>query len=200
MIFEGAKTDGAPKTVAVDDDGKLLVEGSISLDASDINIGNVDIATLPAVHNALGLVEATPPLDTNIYASGDVLFIPVALSFASANGGRGLLHSVVIIDKDDQGQALDLVFLRDTTTTFGTINGAVGIDDTDAGQILGIVSISSSDFIDLGGCKIATLPNIGLTLRAASGGTGCYVAGISRGTGTYTGTGLVLKFGIAALD
>lgn len=31
-----------------DENGKLLIEGSISIDASDINIGNVDVVSLPS--------------------------------------------------------------------------------------------------------------------------------------------------------
>ena len=182
--------------------GNVTIEGPVTV-SNEVEISNDDNSPIPVagtVRNALLLRDVTPPLDTNIYASGDVLFIPVAASMASANGGHGLLHSLAIVDKDDNGGALDLVFLSGTATSFGSINSAVAIDDADAEKILGIVSISSGDYKDLGGSKIVTLTNIGLTLKAESTGTNVYIAGISRDTKTYTGTGLNFRLGIAALD
>ena len=51
MIIEGAKTDGTPKTVAVDDDGKVLVEGQMVIEGKVAveSSGAKDTATVSRV-------------------------------------------------------------------------------------------------------------------------------------------------------
>lgn len=138
----------------------------------------------------------TLSLDTSIYASGDVLADTQEIaSCVPTVGGRAVVQSVVLNDKDDQGQALDLVFLK-TNVSIGTENAAVSISDTNADQILGIVSVASGDWVDLGGCRVATKANIGLVAEAGPGSTSVFIAAISRGTGTYTASGITLSVGI----
>lgn len=138
----------------------------------------------------------TLSLDTNIYASGDVLADTQEITACVPTpGGRVVVQSIVLNDKDDQGQALDLVFLK-TAASIGTENSAVSVSDTNADQILGIVSVASDDWIDLGGCRVATKANIGLVAEAGPGSTSVFVAAISRGTGTYTASGITLSVGL----
>lgn len=173
-------------------------------------IGSVTVSSLPALAagtNVIGITRGTSQvldltlsLDTSAYASGDVLADTQELaSAAPVNAGHALLHSLVINDKDDQGQALDVVFLR-SNVSIGTENAAVSITDANADEILGIVQVSSSDFIDLGGCRVATLSGLGLVLEAGAATTSVYVAAISRGTGTYTASGITMRIGLAQQD
>lgn len=142
----------------------------------------------------LTLIEVTPTLDTNAYASGDVLFDTTAVaSVFQPNKATGTLWSVVINDKDDQGVALDLVFLR-SNVSLGTANAAPSISDANATEVLGIVSVATGDWIDLGGCRVATVKGINLPLKSTT--TGLWVAAITRGSPTYTASGLVIKLGI----
>jgi hypothetical protein len=181
-----------------------------ALPAGTNNIGDVDVLTLPALAsgtNTIGatrgssdVLDVTLSLDTSAYATGDVLAATQEVANAvPGNAGHALLHSITINDKDDQGIALDLVFLR-TNVSIGTENSAVSISDADADEVLGIVQVSSSDFIDLGGCRVATLAGIGLTLEAGAASTSLYIAAISRGAGTYTASGITLKLGLAQRD
>jgi hypothetical protein len=164
-------------------------------------------SALPAGTNTVGafrgssnLLDVVLTLDTNVYASGDVLAATQAVASAvPTNGGHALLHSLVVNDKDDQGQAMDLVFLR-TDVSIGTENAAVSIADADASEILGIVSIAAGDFLDLGGCRVATVPSIGLVLEADAASSSIFIAAISRGTGTYSATGVTVKIGLAQQD
>lgn len=160
-------------------------------------------SNLDGVHETLeagltGVVlDLTPTLDTNAYADGDVLFdtTAVASAFDYAAGVRKL-ESVHILDEDDQGIALDLVFL-DSNVSLGTFNAAPNISDANARKIIGRVSIATGDYIDLGGARIATKAGIGQLLKAAAASTTLYVAGITRGgTPTYTAAGLKLKLGL----
>jgi hypothetical protein len=156
----------------------------------------------PAGENHIGSVtgltsyiDVTLSLDTNAYASGDLLADTQVLTNAMrVNDGTGILQSIQVLDEDDQGIAFDLVFLS-ANNTLGTENSAVSVSDANARDILGLVSIATGDFIDLGGCRIATKTGVGLVVKPASGTRNVYVAAISRGTGTYTASGVRLRLG-----
>jgi hypothetical protein len=68
----------------------------------------------------------------------------------------------------------------------------VSISDADADNILGIVNVDTWD--DLINSQASTIKNIGLLVEPASG-TSLYVGAISRGAGTYTASGIVLRLG-----
>ena len=110
-------------------------------------------------------------------------------------GGQAYLHSLTVLDEDDQGAEMDIVFL-DSNVALGTEDAAVSITDANARQIIGIVNVATSDYTDLIGCQLATLRNIGLALKAASGDSSIYIAAITRGTPTHTASGLKLKLGV----
>lgn len=192
----------------------------LSIAAGDNNIGNVDVVTLPALaagtnnigdvdvltiaagENHIGkvstpddVIDVTFTLDTSAYADGDVLADTQSVaSVARVNAGTVILVSVTVIDEDDQGMGLTLVFL-DSNNALGTENNAPNISDANARQILGFVKITTSDYIDLGGVRIACIRGVGLEMKAAAGVTTLYVGAISNGTGTYTASGLKLKLG-----
>jgi hypothetical protein len=163
-------------------------DAAFALAASETVIG--------AVAGNADLFDVTLSLDTVAYADGDVLAATQTLTNAvRVNGGRAVLQSIMVIDEDDQGQAFDIVFFS-ATQSLGTENAAVSITDAGARDILGLVPVASADFKDLGGVKIATLPNVGLFLEAASGSRDLFIGAISRGTGTYTASGLRLRLGM----
>ena len=141
------------------------------------------------------IVDVTLSLDiSSAYTSGDVLADTQEVTNAlRANVGRGLLQSLVVNDKDDQGVAFDLVLLK-SNVALGTENSPPSITDANADNILGVVSVAAGDYIDLGGCRVATVRNIGLALEVST--TSLYIAAITRGTPTHTASGLALKLGI----
>lgn len=143
------------------------------------------------------VIDATLVLDTSAYADGDVLSVVAELaSFFPNPAGSRLLESLIVIDEDDQGVGFDLLFMN-ATATLGTINTAPSISDADARKIIGKVSVVASDYIDLGGNRIACLSGINQVLKAASGATSVWIATITRsGTPTYTASGLKLKIGV----
>lgn len=142
------------------------------------------------------IVDLTLSLDTGIYADGDVLAAAQELASAvRSNGATGVLQSIYVIDKDDQGMAFDIV-VADQTIALGTENSPVSISDADAAKILGIISISSGDYVDLVNSQAVTMSGLGLVLKPSGASTSVYIGAISRGTGTYTASGIVLRFGI----
>ena len=145
------------------------------------------------------LVEVTLSLDTSAYASGDVLAATQEVANVFSGRRRAWLESLVVLDKDDQAQGLDLVFLR-SNASLGTENAAFSPSDAIAEEILTIVEVASGDYYDMTNSQIAIKSasagdaGMGVLLEAASG-TSLFLGAISRGTGTYTASGVVLRFG-----
>lgn len=192
------------KTKLVDlGDGTYAPERAVVLQAGTNNIGDVDVLSIAAGEEHLGeiggasdVIEVTLSLDTSAYADGDVLADTQEVASAvRVAAGTGVIHSLVVLDKDDQAQALDVVFLK-TNVSIGTENSAVSVSDTNADEILGVVEVATDDYVDLTNSQIVTKTSVGIVIEAASGATSIFVAAISRGTGTYSASGITLKIGI----
>jgi len=141
------------------------------------------------------IVDVALTLDTDAYADGDVLAEVQEVSNAlRTDGGSGLLQSVIVIDKSDQGEALDIYLFSDSAS-LGTENAAVSISDADAAKIVARVEIGSSDYYDLGGVQVAVSSNLAMPLEVSSG-TSIWLGVVSRGTGTYSADGIVVRLGI----
>jgi len=110
-------------------------------------------------------------------------------------GNGAIIHSLELLDKDDQGGALDIVFLR-SNVSLGTVNAPVSLSAANAAEVIGIVSITAADYVDLVNSQVVTVGIVGLVIQPTSG-TSIFVSMISRDAKTYTASGLVLKVGIA---
>lgn len=175
----------------------------LKLDSGTNNIGEVNVASIAAGETHIGeistadtVIDLTATLDTAAYASGDVLFDTQEVAGAArVTGGTVTLQNITIIDEDDQGVAFDFYFLN-ANNSLGTENAAPSISDTNARNILGYVAVATTDYKDLGGVKIATIRNLGLVMKAASGATSLYVGAVNgTGTPTFTASGLKFKLG-----
>lgn len=166
-------------------------------DGEDVKPFFDEYGRLAVKEKDIDLVDVTLVCDTSQYAANDVLVIPqIVTSCLLENGGRAILDSVVLLDGDDQGVAMDLVFSQ-VITTLGTINGAVSISDANAAYILGTLNIATGDYVDLIGSQIATKLNVGMILEGASGADDIYIGAITRaGTPTYTAAGLKVRLGL----
>lgn len=188
-------TAGTGTAIAADDVSSVFYQ-KVKLDVGG------DGATLPVSSTANALpvkslddvITITCSLDTNAYADGDVLFETQEIANAvNTAGDCCILQSVVVSDIDDQGQGFDLIFFN-ANTSLGTENSAPDIDDTEVLTVIGRVQVGSGSFYDLGGNRVACVYGIGLLLKSGAS-TSLYVAGVSRGTGTYTASGLQIQFG-----
>ena len=143
-------------------------------------------------------VEATLSLDTSAYATGDVLAATQEVPLVCREGVATELTSLILLDKSDQNQDVDILFLR-SNVSIGTENSAVSISDDDADEILGSVSLDmSADSTDLLTSLVATKTGIGIILSPSTSTTGSiFVAAICRGgTPTYAADGITLKLGL----
>lgn len=185
--------------------GAASTDGSLYVILTD-GLGNVVDPTDTVVsrgENHMGyvsgngsLVPYTLTLDTSgAYADGEVLSDTMRVkNCVRIPGGRCILHSLMVLDEDDQGAAFDLIFL-DANYTIGTPNSAVSVSDINARSIIGRVSVGSGDYYDMGGCRIACLTALNLIMKAVPGDRDLYLATVSRGTGTYTAQGIKLRLG-----
>lgn len=130
-------------------------------------------------------------LDTSAYSSGDVL--TDALEFDNAmrvNDGTGYLIALTLIDEDDQGVAMD-VYVMDANVSLGTKNSAPNISDANARNILGIISVATTDWKDLGGARVAHLKGLAMPVSAGTGTKKIWLACVNgTGTPTFTESGL----------
>lgn len=153
-------------------------------------------ANLRVSQGGADVISVTLVADTSIYANNDVLAIPQEVTGVfRQQAGRVKLDSVVVLDGDDQGTAIDLVF-SDSNITLGTINAAISVSDADAAKIVGHVAVAAADFKDYINSMIAVKTGVGLVMEAAAASTSLWVSAVVRsGTPTYTASGLKLKLG-----
>ena len=156
-------------------------------------------APLVKATGAVKVITLTPDTATEACSDGEVIFQADELeNMVDVNGGTCIVQSIGVLDDDDHGGAIDIVFM-DTTGLLdagddgGTIDAADGaIPDA----ILGVVSISN--YFNGVLWQYGHKENIGLALKAAAGATSIYVSAVNRSGGalTWTAAGLRLKIGI----
>jgi hypothetical protein len=145
------------------------------------------------------VVDVPLVLDTSAYADGDVLAIPQEVTgVGTKSGSRFALHSIIALDEDDQNQPFDLVFFN-ASAELGTINAAVSISDADARKIIGYVEMTTAESRDLVNSRLFVASGIGQVMALASSTNSLWVGAISRGTGTYTASGIRLKLGFVGV-
>lgn len=142
-------------------------------------------------------IDVTPTvLNADAYDSGDVLFDTTQIANACQSANQAaVLQSLVILDEDDQAAAAWVLWFLRANVTFGTKDAAPSISDANARNVTGYVAVASTDFIDVGGVKIACLKNIGLVLPPVTDTRDIYVAATVTGTPTQTTGGIKLRFG-----
>lgn len=193
-------TPGTTNAVSTSHIGSTAVatgNGVVGAGVQRVAIASDNTAIPVSARQPCDVISFTPTLDTSIYASGDTLFVATALTGVTrANDERALLQSIAVIDKDDQKPAMKLFFFN-SAVTFGTLNAAPSISDSDAANYLGHVDIAAADYVDLGGVSVACYKGINLLLESVSGATSVYIAAmLTAGTPTHTASGLVFRLGV----
>lgn len=139
-------------------------------------------------------VSVTLSLDTAIYANGDVLAATQRIDgFFSGPKANGIIRSVVVLDKDNQGTALDLIFLG-SNVVLGAENAAISIADADAESVQGVLSVAAADFLAMINSKVAPKHSLAIPVKGASDTDAFFIAAVVRsGTPTYSASGIVLQ-------
>lgn len=141
-------------------------------------------------------VAMTTPTDSQ--DSGDVIADTQLVSANAflAPGGIAFVHHLQVIDTDDQKIALDVVFLR-TSTSLGTEDAAPGMSD--ANGILArprTISLTAGDYKDYGGFSVATAAQVGMMLQAPDNSTSLWLALVTQGTPTYSSGIITVNIGL----
>lgn len=203
-----AVTPGTGATVRADEVGSALLQvikiglgadgaEDLLLDSGQQTSANSLPVVLPSdqVVDVVGLstrVGVVLTTTTDALTAGEVVADTQEIAnVMRENAGTGLLHSLSVVDKDDQGAALTLFFLN-SSASLGTENSTPSIGDSDAETILGWVDVSAADYKDLGGVRVASVKNVGLGLQSGAATTSIYVAVTTSGTPTYATSGLEL--------
>jgi hypothetical protein len=140
------------------------------------------------------VVDVVLSLDTNAYATGDLLANVQELRDCMRKPrATGVLQSIAVIDRDDQGGALDLAVLN-IGTSWGTENAALNVSDAISAKILHIESFAAVDYVDLVNSKAASRGNLGVVVKGDDNGS-LWIAAISRDSKTYTAAGIELRLG-----
>ena len=139
----------------------------------------------------------TPDTHTEAAAVNESVFQADELAnFMSEKGGTAIIQSIVILDDDDNGNSLDIVFM-DTTGLLDASDDATVIDAADGvipDAILGVVNVSN--YFDGVLWKVGQKDGIGLAIKSAITTRSIYISAINRGgTATWTAEGLRLKIG-----
>ena len=139
--------------------------------------------------NKTGVSRVEVATSNDAYASGDAIGGKLTFSGLSRDPQRsGAIFSVQIVDAAKIGGAVDLVLFRESFTPTAD-NAAMNIGTADAFNCVGYVSIAASDYVAIGGAKVATKTGFGLGYTAGDGNL--YGQLRSNGnTGDYNGTAL----------
>ena len=143
------------------------------------------------------LIAISPAITHATYSDGDLMAHQEALPFAvSVFGGSCVLQSLTAIDTSDTGGSI-YVIITDTQASLGTVGSAINASDASSDNSMAIVELSN--FIDVGGAKVATKGNIGLVLKAGDNSRQLYFGIVNvSGSDITIGSGedIHLRFGI----
>ena len=143
--------------------------------------------------------SVTPTTTTAACATGDVIFQAKGLvDFMSEKGGTAIIQSITILDDDDEGATMDIVFMDTDGALDATAAAGTPIDAADGAipeAILGFVTISN--YFDGLAWQVAQKDNIGLVIKAADTTRNIWISAVNRGSSvTYTAADdLKLKIG-----
>jgi hypothetical protein len=146
------------------------------------------------VGNKTAVLSASPTLDTSAYASGDCLHTSV-ISFANAvavSGGTGTIVKLTVIDADLQSAAGEL-WLFSATVTPAAANAAHSISDGDAALCVGVIPFGPYYASALNSVSV----NSSISLPFSCAATTLFAIAVTRGTPTYTASGLTIKLLVA---
>ena len=202
----GAITPDDDDVMAVTTMGAIVVRfrrtagsGTVSFSVSNSNIAEILAASAGGSVITLKNIDLTLSLETAQYVANDLFEDTRTLTDAvGVVDAPGYLVKIVVTDEQDQAAAAMEVVLMDQTSTVGTQGIAVAISKELSRNILGIVKIEASNWVDIGAEKVATLTFqnsiLPLTVSPASGTRNVGVAFITRGTPTNLADGVRARF------
>ena len=145
------------------------------------------------------LVDVTPAMDTNQYASGDRFGAIHTITGAGPHGFEGaVLESVTVVDKDAQSPVMTILFFDSLPTVASADNAALDIADAQMAKCIGSTGIAAGDWSTTTSSHVASkVVSPGLPLKPARTGvegTLYAVCKLTAGTPTHTASGLTFRY------
>ena len=136
-------------------------------------------------------------VDTAAHTAADTVFQPVELADITNAGGCAVITSIVVIDYDDQGSELDILFF-DEPPIVGANNSAFNLSDSWAEHVIGYVAVD--DYLDLAQNQIGQESNLGIVVKPDPNNDGegrsVWMTALTPDTPTYAGGKLTIKVGV----
>ncbi len=155
------------------------------------------MATRSAGTQDSAVLEVDLTVDTNAYASGDLIGAKLSLTvppWAAGDTAGFLIQSVSLKDLAKQNAAIDVVFFHaDPSGTTFTDNAALDVADADVSKIAGFAQVLT--YASFNDNSYAQAGNLAIPVVMPAGAT-LYACLVSRGTPTYAASDLSLRVGI----
>ena len=143
------------------------------------------------------VIEVEVSVDTAAHAAADCVWQCLELADITNPGGCAVITSVVVIDYDDQGSELDILFF-DEPVVVGAPNAAFNLSDSGAEHCIGYVAVD--DYLDLAQNQIGQETNLGIVIKPdpnnGDEGRSVWMAALTPDTPTYAGGRLTVKVGV----
>ena len=153
-------------------------------------------------HSNFTVIDVTPTLSTDEYASGDIMFDRVEIPQAVlGNGGCSKLINVTYNSKKADDYTY-IVYLMSNDQTVGTANAALGVSASNgaAAGMLGAVTLSNDhdlgSFATGGATKTGGFDSLNFLLQAADDSTSVYFFATTTDVETYAADDLTFRFHI----
>ena len=142
------------------------------------------------------VVEVALTVDTSAYAANDSLAEPQLVTDFLGLSGLALIHEVSVQDNDDQGVAFDLVLAKSAIVLSSSgENTAITLTDAHAADIIQQINIVATDYND--NINSQNAYSRGLNAFVDSGGLkDIWIGAIARGTATYAGAVITVRFSL----
>jgi hypothetical protein len=180
----------------------------VTLTTGDINIGNVDVASIATGETHIGEVGGntlpvivTPTITAGAYTANDIVGGKLTIANAARkSGGSGIIQSITVIDKGHKttvpsGVELGFYFFSADVAGAYADNDAEAISAVDSLLNIGYAIVLADSYKTMTNYCIATVTNIGLPFLCATTSLYCIVR--TPGAVTYASTSdLQFRFGI----
>ena len=146
---------------------------------------NVNVANTPTVYGALGnRGNVTFASTANAYTAGQSIGTTIATTVTRANDTTGVIMQLNLIDTSNTKPPIDILFFSQTPTNAPADRTTWNIAIGDIPNLMGRVSVLSTDWQSYGSAAQATKAGLGIFLKPAAGQQYIYLVAIIQGTAT----------------
>jgi hypothetical protein len=142
------------------------------------------------------VVRAAPAVTaSSAYSAGNsvggLITFPGALRVTN---GTGIIESFTLVDKSNSAAAMTLIIFNVNPTGATLTDKTAFVYGANILNVLGQVSIATTDYVTTNSIAVATKTSLGLAVRGAAANTNLYGALVTTGTPTFASTSDISMF------